>query len=311
MGGIPSEYNSVGAVMRRISIAVLSFALLAGAPSELWGQAVCSAPHSSPTLAQSGAIRTLPAGAGWIQLSLYRQRSGDFYNPLGDRQPFLAQSEFLTRSVFVTGAVGLVEGLELWAQVPTHRLGVESQSGGSTSSGVGDVRVAARIGPELFGLEIPVAVRVGAKVPGSDFPVDATVLPLTEGQRDWEVSLESGRGFDDFPLYVSGWVGYRWRGENVAAARKPGNERFAHLAVGGSLGALSWEVGADGLWGTAPLASGILLSQDLRRLIQILPTLGYGVGPGRLEVTTQIPVSGRNLPFGVGLSVGYRTTWGL
>lgn len=280
-------------------------------PEVASAQAVCSAPHSSPTLAQSGSIRTLSAGAGWVQLSVYGQRARNFFNPLGDRQPFLADSRFDTRSVFVTAAFGLVDGVEVWAQMPTHRLTVDASSGSSTSAGVGDVRAALRVGSELFGLSWPVALRVGGKVPGSDFPVDATVLPLTEGQTDFEVSLESGRSLGGAPVYVMGWVGYRWRGENVAAARRPGDERYAHVALGGMAGDLTWEVAADGLWGTAPLAQGVRLTGERRRLLQLLPTVGYGVGAGRLEVTAQIPVYGRNLPAGAGVSAGYRLAWGM
>lgn len=284
---------------------------LATSPLAARAQAVCSAPHSSPTLAQSGAIETLPAGAGWVQISLYGQRANEFFNHLGGRQPFLASSQFDTRSVFLTGAVGLVEGVELWAQVPTHHLNVDASSGESTTTGVGDLRFAARVGPELFGLDVPLAVRAGLKLPGSDFPVDATVLPLTEGQTDFEVSVESGRSLGSLPMYVMGWVGYRWRGTNREALRRPGDERYAHLAVGGLVGDLTWEMATDGLWGTAPLAHGVRLEGERRRLIQLLPTVGYGVGPGRLEFTGQIPVSGRNLPAGFGVSMGYRTTWGL
>jgi len=280
-------------------------------PIQVEAQAVCSAPHSSPTLAQSGSLSTVPAGAGWVQLSIYGQRSDEFFNHLGDQQPFLASSEFNTRSVFLTGAVGLIEGIELWAQVPTHHLTVDASSGGSTTTGVGDLRFAMRAGSELFGLEIPVAVRFGVKVPGSDFPVDATVLPLTEGQRDFEVSVESGSGLGSLPMYVMGWLGYRWRGANLEAARRPGAERYAHLALGGLAGRLNWEVAADGLWGEPPLAHGLRLEGDRRRLIQLLPTLGYEMGPGRLEFTGQLPLWGRNLPSGVGISLGYRTTWGL
>ena len=102
------------------TVLALGAALLS--PVALAAQAVCSAPHSSPTLAQSGSIETLPAGAGWLQISAYAQNADEFFNPLGDRQPFLAASEFTTRSAFVTGAVGVVEGLEIWAQAPIHRL---------------------------------------------------------------------------------------------------------------------------------------------------------------------------------------------
>ncbi len=287
--------------------AALASLALAGSVS---AQAICSAPHSSPTLAQSGSISTMPAGAGWFQLSLYGQRATEFFNFLGSRQPFLSESEFDTRSVFVTAAVGVTEGLELWAQVPTHRLSVDSNSGSSTSTGVGDVRVAARLGAAILDYDVPLAVRFGVKVPGSDFPVDATVLPLTEGQVDVELSVESGRALGEGSTYLMGWVGYRWRSENTAAARRPGNERFGHVAVGGLVGDLSWEVGADGLWGSTPRAQGLRLDDEGRRFLQILPTVGYGVGPGRVEFTSQVPVWGKNLPAGIGVSLGYRTVWG-
>lgn len=290
--------------------AALGGLLVVGVAQGVAAQAICSAPHSSPTLAQSGSIRTMPAGAGWAQVSLYGQRATEFFNFLGDRQRFLARSRFDTRSVFATAALGVTDGVELWAQVPVHHLRVEAQSGSSSSTGVGDVRVAARLGSALLGRDAPVAIRVGAKVPGSDFPVDATVLPLTEGQTDVEVSLESGRSVDGGSLYVVGWLGYRWRSENEAAARRPGDERFGHLAVGGAVADLSWEVGADGLWGDAPRAQGIRLDDEGRRLLQLLPTVGYAVGPGRMDLTAQVPVWGRNLPAGVGVSLGYRATWG-
>lgn len=281
------------------------------APSLLTAQAICSAPHSSPTLTQAGSLRTLPAGGGWVQVAGYGQRADEFFNPNGNRQLFLADSEFLTRSVFVTGAIGVYTGIEFWAQVPLHTLTVESAGGNSKTSGIGDVRLAARLGPELVGADLPLSLRFGAKIPGSEFPVDATVLPLTEGQRDWEVSLESGYRIPDRSLYLMGWIGYRLREENEDAARDPGDEVFASLAMGGELRSFSLDVTADLLWGGTPTAQGFELPGDRRRLFQILPTVGRKVGPGRLEFSGQIPLSGQNLPVGVGMSLGYRWSWGL
>jgi hypothetical protein len=295
------------------NLGVAAAVLLVGlaSPGTAAAQAICSAPHSSPSLATSGNIQTLQRGQGWIQLSAYGQRATEWYDNVGDRRPFLADSEFDTRSVFLTAAVGIADGLEVWGQLPRHRLNVDASSGSSTSTGLGDVRAAVRVGAELFGLDFPLAVRVGAKTPGSDFPIDATVLPLTEGQTDLEVSVESGTTLGSLPVYVMGWVGFRWRGENTEAARRPGAERFGHLAVGGWAGDFTWEVAADGMWGKSPLASGILLTSERRRLVQILPTVGYKIGPGRLEATGQLPLSGRVLPAATGLSVGYRLQWGI
>jgi len=302
--GIPPTRRYISRASR-----LLTFTLLAS-PS-LSAQAICSAPHSSPTLAQSGSLRTLPPGAGWIQASIFGQRATRFFDARGDRQAFLADSEFDTYSIFISGAVGITHGLELWAQLPTHRLQVQSLGGDSRRAGLGDARIAMRVGPEILGYDFPLSARFAVKLPGSEFPVDATVLPLSEGQRDWEVSVESGHWFEARSLYLMGWVGYRWREENTDALRDPGDEAFGHLAVGGSAGDFSWEVSGDGLWGTAPVIQGLLLENNARRLVQILPTASYAVGPGRVEATGQIPLWGKNLPVGVGASIGYRLTWGL
>ena len=300
--------------MRRIAgvlLGAVGLALLVALPSAASAQAICSAPHSSPTLTQSGAIRTLPAGAGWVQLSLYGQNATESFNPDGSRQAFLGDTRFDTRSAYLTAALGLREGLEVWGQLPVHHLSVDGAGGSSTSTGLGDLRAAVRLSPVLVGMAWPVALRVGVKVPGSDFPVDATELPLTEGQRDLEVSLESGWASDWYPVYAVGWLGYRWRSEDADGAHEPGDERFAHLAVGGRARALHWEVGIDGLWGGAPVDQRLVREASARRLLQLLPTVGVDVGAGRLEVTVPVPLAGKNLPSDPGLSLGFRTAWGM
>lgn len=302
---------------RRLRSTVLSMGwavaavALAWTPATLEAQAICSAPHSSPTLAQSGAVRGLPPGAGWVQLSVYGQRATEAFNQRGDRQPFLANSTFDTRSLYLTGAYGVTDGLEVWGQLPVHSLGVDGDGGATTSDGLGDLRGAVRLTPRLFDLDLPVALRAGLKVPGSEFPVDATVLPLTEGQIDFELSVESGWAADELPVYLVGWIGYRWRGPDEEVSYEPGDERFAHAAVGGTAGPLHLELGLDGLWGGTPIQQGVPVPAGHRRLIQLLPTVGTDVGPGRLELTVPVPVSGKNLPSSPGFSLGFRTAWGL
>ncbi|MBT8336057.1 MAG: transporter, partial [Gemmatimonadetes bacterium] len=309
LGRLPPGDAAVESVTlsRVLSLGALSVLLPL---SPLAGQAVCSAPHSSPTLSQSGAIRTLEPGSGWIQLSGYAQNATESFNPEGTRQPFVTGAEFRTRSAFLTAAVGVAWGLELWAQLPLHDLAVEGPGGSSDGDGVGDLRFAARLGSDLVGLDLPVALRAGVKVPGSDFPVDARLLPLSEGQTDVEVSVETGRSVGALPIYWVGWLGYRWRFENETADREPGDEWFAHAAVGGGIGRFSWEIGSDVLRGRAPRAQGFSLDNEQRRLVLLVPTVGYGFGPGRLEATVQHPLSGRNLPAATGLSIGYRALWG-
>lgn len=295
------------ALHRMLPLIVLG-AILAG-PRVAAGQAICSAPHSSPTLAGGGGIGTLPAGTGWIMASLLRQSSTTIFNNLTERQQFLANGRFRTTSIYLSGGVGLMRGLDLWAQAPVHRMHYEDEGGARDRAGIGDLRIALRASPALVGLRFPIAVRAGFKAPGSSFPIDATIIPLTEGQRDLEVSIESGHAFAAAPVYVMGWLGHRWRAENAAAARRPGNERFAHLAFGGTVAGTRIELAADHLFGAPPHQLGFVVNSP-RRILQLAPTVGRRVGIGELEATAVVPLVGRNLPTGPAVSVGYRIAWG-
>ncbi len=295
-------------VRTHVAVAVLLSVALA---PELAGQAICSAPHSSPVLAQGGTIRTLSPGSGWVQLSGFRQVSSEFFGPGGERLPFLASGRVRTHSIYVTASVGVFTGIDVWGQLPVHSLDLADQSGSRSRVGLGDPRLSVRVGSELVGAgSVPLTIRAGVKLPGTEFPVDATIIPLSEGQRDWELSLESGTALPGMPAYVLGWVGYRWRERNVNAQRKPGNEVFTHLAVGGRAGRFHGELGAEVLLGSAPEQLGVVLPSGRRRLVQLQPTVGYRVGRGTIEFTGFIPLGGQNLPTGASGSVGYRLAWG-
>ena len=204
-------------------------------------------------------------------------------------------------------------GLDAWVQVPFHRLQFDDVVRERTSTGIGDPRIFLRVGPSALGVDpgFPLAVRGGVKFPVDDFPVDAEIIPLTEGQRDWELLVELGHSFYPAPIYVMGWVGYRWRETNATIARKPGDERLVYAAAGGGFGRLTWKLAVDGLFGEPPERTrfGITLENDTRRLVQLLPTIGWPVGPGTVELGGRLPVSGRNLPAGPALTLGYFVDW--
>ena len=61
-------------------LGLLSTAVALLTPPATYAQAICSAPHSSPSLTQSGSIKTLPQGAGWLQVSLFRQQADESFN---------------------------------------------------------------------------------------------------------------------------------------------------------------------------------------------------------------------------------------
>ena len=97
--------------------------------------------------------------------------------------------------------------------------------------------------------------------------------------------------------------------------RKPGDERFAFAAAGGSVRSFEWKLAVEGLSGRAPrrrLVSGqeLILELDRRELLQLLLSIGRRVGPGAFEIGGRFPVAGRNLPAGPAVFVGYFMRWG-
>lgn len=285
--------------------------LLAMAPGALSAQAVCSGPHAGPSKPTAGSIGTEHPGSGWAQVAVFHHDTRETFGPEGRLRPFLTDARAVTTSVYLTGAVGIIPGLDAMIQLPVHRLSFEDAAVAREETGFGDPRLYLRISPQLLGGEgIPLALRGGVKLPGSEFHVDAEILPLTEGQRDWELMLESGHSFATLPLYVRGWLGYRWREENRDIRRLPGDERFGYLAVGGPLRRLNWELAAEGLSGLTPTQQGLAIRNSRRELVQIYPSISTALGPGRVELGGRFPLDGRNYPGGPAVSAGYSLRWG-
>lgn len=304
-----SPSRCLRAALRPAAAVVALAAALAATPSGGEAQAVCSAPHSSPMVSASGSVLMLDPGAGWFQVAARGVRSTSFYGTGGSVHDLPGLTSATTVSAYLTASVGLVRGLEIWGQLPVHRLDVRDEALDRSRVGLGDPRFSVRMGPELLGLDpVPVSVRAGVKLAGSEFPVDSRVLPLSEGQTDYELALESGVRLGE-AMYAVAWAGHRWRSEDAGSRREPGDERFAHLAVGGDVGALRLELGVDALDGGAPRQNGLALPASARRLVQISPTVGWAAGAGRFQVSAQVPVSGRSLPTGPAVGVGYLLAW--
>lgn len=284
-------------------------------PGGARAQGSCSVPHAGGARGETGTLATLSPGAGWAQVLLFHLDTREQYGSRGRSEQFFADGHLVLSSVTGMAAVGIVPGVEGWFQLPVHFLRFAEVSGARERTGLGDARLALRVGPEVVGirpegLPLGFALRGGVKLPAAEFPVDAQIIPLTEGQRDWEVMLELGRSFPRQGLYAAGWVGYRWREENEKIDRKPGDERFAYFAVGGSRAPVTWEIAAQGLWGLAPTHFGVELATARRKMIEVFPTVGLPAGPGRVELGGRIPLAGRNLPGGNAVTLAYVVSWG-
>lgn len=261
-------------------------------------------------------------GTGWAQIQVAHQQTQDGFNEDGNVEPLaLAQDgQSIITTVRFTGALGLVRGVDAWVDVPFHRQEFNaSRTSDLLTTGFGDPRVYLRIGPSLVGgqgLPLALALRGGAKFTSGTFNVDAETISLSEGQRDWEVLLEVGKSLHPWPVYVMGWAGYRWRERNEEINRDPGNERLFYVAAGGSLDRFQWKVAVDGLLGrpSTVRAAGIAFETASRELVQLLPTVGWRVGPGVLQATARFPVHGQStqankLPAAPTFTLGYFLSW--
>jgi len=245
-------------------------------------------------------------GAGWIAAAVYHQDTRRHYGAEGEARDFFAEGRAVATSSFLTVAAGLFPGVDSWTQLSFHRLRYDDLLGERSAAGVGDVRFWLRAAPlRWLGKELPFAIRAGVKMPAGDFDVNAEVIPLGDGQRDWEIMAEAGRSFWPRSVYLSAWAGYRWREENHESLKDYGNEVFYFIQAGGRLGPAGWKVAIDGWDGASGRTEGILVPSFRRELVQIQSSLALDAGPGQLEAGGRLTLRGKNLPAGPALLIQY------
>ncbi len=254
---------------------------------------------------------TEPLGRGWTSLTLYRQSTTEFFSPTGDVSTYLLDGEAQATSLFLTTDVGLGGGVDAWVQLSYQQLMFRDLTVVRRSSGPGDLRLFARWSPSsALGWSVPVAVRAGLKVAVGDFDAFSSILPLGDGQTDFEVIGEVGHSFWPLDAYVTAWAGYRWRRAQASTGFDFGDERFFRLAGGWTSGRLGARFALAGLFGTDPGQTGVGTASQARRLLRVSPSVTASAGPGIIELGVRLPLLGRNLPAGPDLSLGYFMTWG-
>lgn len=259
---------------------------------------VAAAVFSSPSAAQ------WPAGRGnyWTKVSVFHHSTTEQFRASGEKRPFLnSNAESRSSALFVDALVGVTDRLDLWLQVPYFDLNFDDDADERHSSGIGDVRLSARY--NLFGLRggsVQVSGRFTTKVPVVDFPIDAEVIPVGEGQWDYEAWLEAGVSFWPIPAYGVLWLGRRWRAMNTETTRDPGDE-FTFLAeLGGTLvGPLGGKIVLDAIFGSNGSVQGVRVSNDEREIVYLQPTVNYQITPSfLLEAAARLPLRGQNFPAG-------------
>lgn len=249
-------------------------------------------------------------GRGWIDVTAYHLDTRKAFGIDGDEREFVLDGHAVSTSVFLTLAAGLASGVDAWVQVPYHRLRFEDLAGDRLRQGIGDTRIYLRAAPlKWLGMDVPFAVRGGVKLPVGDFAVDSEVIPLGDGQTDWELIAELGHSFHPTPIFLSGWAGFRWRQRNDVSLTDFGDELFFLAQVGATLRGFGIQVIAEGWEGATPVIEGVPVPAAERAMLQITPTISYPAGPGQVKAGARISLAGKNLPAGTALVAGYFTDW--
>ncbi len=252
-----------------------------------------------------------PPGRGWVTLALYHQDTRDHFDTSGDRRAFFADGHAVSTAAFLTGAVGLMHGVDAWAQLSFQRLRYDDGGMDRLATGPGDARLWLRAAPfRWLGSSFPFAIRGGVKLPVGDFRVVSDFIPLGDGQRDWELIAEAGHSFWPRSTYVSGWVGYRWREENRESLKDHGDELFYFVQAGTQAGRWGCRIALDGWDGAAGVTEGVWVPSFQRDLVQLQPSLLRRIGPGEAELGVRFTLSGRNIPAGHTVVSRYFMRWG-
>ena len=200
----------------------------------------------SPVGAFAGAW-TLPQGQLWTKVTLFQQEADEWYlaspeyaggqvQPAGARRPYRFNGRYQSKAVFLEAFYGVTDRLDLGVQAPylIQEYGDDTFLESSADAGLGDLRVFAKV--RALSAPAVLTLKLGAKAPTGDFTNADGVIPVGEGQWDFDFIGQLGRSFWPLPLYANLDLGYRVRMKNEDIDRDPGDEWFFNAEVGVNLG---------------------------------------------------------------------------
>lgn len=263
-------------------------------------------------------VSTLSKGKVWSKVTFFQQTTNEWYisSPeftggqvygSGDRRPYLFNGEYDSKAFFIEGFYGVTDRLDVGVQVPffDQIFDDDTCTEPPSESDLSDIRIFTKINivqkPAIF------TFKFGAKIPTGEFKNEDGLIPVGEGQWDFDFVAQLGKWFWPLPLYGNIDVGYRVRMENEGILRDPGDEWLINAELGGNLSKkallmLKLEI----LRGKAGTVFGFKITSEIKRITYFAPTLLYDVGRGTaLEAGLRCSLNGRNFP------AGHQFTFGL
>lgn len=177
---------------------------------------------------QAGAWTT-PRGKLWAKASWFRQSTDEWYTesaqpillpdntlgerPAGSRQPYRFNGMYESTAVFLEGYYGLTDAVDVGLQVPwfDQSFDDDTRIDPPSESGFSDLRVYGRW--RMFSRPFLLTLKTGVKIPTGEFKNEDGLIPVGEGQWDYDIVVQAGRSFWPLPAYANVDIGYRVRTE--------------------------------------------------------------------------------------------------
>ena len=138
-------------------------------------------------------------------------------------------------------------------------------------------------------------------MPTGEFKNQDGLIPVGEGQWDYDFVAQLGRSFWPLPLYANVDVGYQVRTKNEEIDRDPGDEWFLNAKLGYNITRKLMLMGKYELLRSNPSieCGSIVNRSQFKRIAFLMPVLLYAIDERTaVEAALRISLNGRNYPAG-------------
>ncbi len=213
--------------------------------------------------------------------------------------------------MFIEGYYGITDGSDVGLQVPwfDQSFDDDTRIDSPSASGFSDLRLFGRW--QVLAKPFLLTVKGGVKVPTGEFRNEDGLIPVGEGQWDYDLVLQMGRSFWPLPVYGNVDVGYRVRTENKKILRDPGDEWLVNAEVGYQpLPSMLVAFKLEGLYGKAGKSFGLRTESLTKRITYASPSVAWQLTRSvAAEAALRLSVGGRNFPAGRQLTLGLSATF--
>ncbi|MBA2662973.1 MAG: hypothetical protein H0U74_11810 [Bradymonadaceae bacterium] len=166
-----------------------------------------------------GGAWSQPDKGAYLKLSYGLSAAKDQYKDRGEVFPLLSEDipgSFGAMGLYFYGEFGLMPRLTVFGSGAFQRLELDSTFQTARTTGVGDLTLGMRY--QFVDMPAVVALSFATKMPTGYSPdLEGMTPTLGNGVYEHDVRLLVGKSFYPLPIYTSGELGFRFRGERTTA----------------------------------------------------------------------------------------------